>query len=93
MNVKKGGGVAVYIKQDIHVNATSLANLNKSNENIELQCLILRPPHQKNFVLISIYGPPNGNFQTFNDAISDCLDEIALQESLETFINVDINNI
>ena len=64
-DVKKGGGLVVYIKQDINIGSTALKENNVSNEDIELQCLIFRPPQQKKFVFLNVYGPPAGNLQIF----------------------------
>ena len=88
---KKGGGLAVYIKKEFHVDATALAYVNKSNEDIELQCLVMRPPCQKRFILLNIYRPPSGNFQNFLDTLTDILEIISMQETLETFVMGDFN--
>ena len=88
---KKGGGLAVYVKDDIHVDATSMENMNLSNQDIEIQCLVIRPPSQKRFVLVNIYRPPSGNFQQFSDTLVECLDHITSVEDLETFVMGDFN--
>ena len=94
--IKKGGGVAVYIKQDIHVDSIILQHINKSNENLEIQCLVLRPSNQKRYILLNVYRPPSGNFQLFIDTIIECLDKIMLYDNLETFVmgdfNIDLND-
>ena len=38
MVVKKGGGPAVYIKEDIHVDVSVLSHINRIDEDIEMQC-------------------------------------------------------
>ena len=89
--VKRGGGLAAYIREEIHLDSTGLLHLNKSNEDIELQCLIIRPPSQKQYLLMNVYRPPSGDFQLFLDTLTDTLDQIALRNNLETFIMGDIN--
>ena len=68
--IKNGGGLAVYVRNDIYVDDSSLANLSVSNQDIKLQCLVLRPPSQKKYNLIDIYRPPSGNFQSFLDTVT-----------------------
>ena len=89
--VKKGGGLAVYVKEEIHVDCITLSHLNKSNEDIEIQCLTLRPPSQKKFLLLNVYRPPSGNFQTFSDSLTEVMDQIVLNNNLEIFIMGDFN--
>ena len=89
--VKKGGGLAVFVKEDIHVDNSTLDHLNKSNENIELQCLMIRPPSQKRLILLNVYRPPSGNHQDFLDVLSETMDQIPLIDNLETFVLGDFN--
>ena len=69
----------------------SYANLNLSNHDIELQCLIIRPPFQRKFNLMNIYRPPSGNFQNFADILVEQLDQITSMETVETFVMGDFN--
>ena len=84
--IKKGGGLAAYIKEEIHVDNILLSHMNKSVADIELQCLILRPPSQKKYLLLNVYRPPNGDVQAFLELLTESLDQLALQENLETYI-------
>ena len=81
--VKKGGGVAAYIREDTHVDSQTLYHLNQSNEDIELQCLLLRPPLQKRFLVLNIYRPPSGNFQLFLEELLETLEQIVLHNTEE----------
>ena len=45
--IQKGGGLAVYTREEAHVDISTLADMNRSNEDIEIQCLIIRPPSKK----------------------------------------------
>ena len=89
--IKKGGGLAVFVKSDIHVDDTIYANLNVSNQNIELQCLMLRPHSQKKYNLLNVYRPPSGNLQLFLDTIVEHLDQITSLDNSETFLMGDFN--
>ena len=95
--VKKGGGLAVYVEQHIHVDAVSHGHLNISNQNIELQCLIVRPPAQRKYVLLNVYRPPSGNLQIFQDTLVEYLDQITVSDNTEIFVmgdfNVDVGDI
>ena len=89
--IKKGGGLAVYVKDEIHVDSITLGHLNNSNEDIEVQCLVIRPPSQKRFLLLNIYRPPSGNFQNFLDTITDIMDQAILYDNLEIYLMGDLN--
>ena len=95
--VKKGEGLAAYVRNDIHVDAASLQHLNLSDRNIELQCLVMRPPCQKKYILLNVYRPPAGNLQLFQDTLIEQLDQATSFENIETFIlgdfNVDLDDI
>ena len=73
---KKGGGLAAYVKDGIHIDNAIYALLNLSNEHIELQCLMVRPPSQKKFVLINIYRTPSDNVQIVFDSLVEHLDQL-----------------
>ena len=86
----------MYIKEDINIDTTTLLDYNVSNEDIEIQCVILRPPQQKKFILLNVYRPPAGNLQSFDDVLTNCLEFISLFENVEIFVmgdmNIDISN-
>ena len=75
----------------IYIDSISLLQLNCSNENIEQQCLILRPPQQKRCILLNMYRPPNGSLQIFHDTLSEALEQINQLENLEIFVLGDMN--
>ena len=76
----------MYIRADIHVDNSIFTHLNKSNEDIELQCVVIRPPLQKRIILLTIYRPPTGNFQSFLESMHGALESVTLQDNLEIFI-------
>ena len=45
--VKKGGRLAAYIREVIHVDHSIFANANRSDEDSEIQCLLIRPHDKK----------------------------------------------
>ena len=92
---KKRSGLAVYIRKEIHFYILILSHLNKSNEDIELQCLIMYPLSHKRLVLFNVYRPPSGNLQNFLDVLSETMYQIPLHYSLNTFVmgyfNIDLS--
>ena len=50
-----------------------LANLDKSNTNIEMQWVLIHRPHSKNIVACNVYRPPNGDLQKAISCLEDCL--------------------
>ena len=80
-NVKKGGGVCCYIKNDMIYSDREFANFNLSNRNIELQIISINQPHLKKIVLLNLYRPPQGSTSIFCDTLHDQI------VSLNTMIN------
>ena len=49
--VRKGGGLGVYFKDFLDIDATTLKHLNCSNNNLEPQCVVLARPNTKKILL------------------------------------------
>ena len=86
----RGGGVAVYIKHDMHV-LEDLREFNTSSPDIEVQWLTIKLPHQKNFVLANLYRPPTGSVEKFCSALSGVLATAPYKANSEIFIMGDMN--
>ena len=57
----------------IEVDATSLQEHNLVDKDLEIQWLIVRPPHQKTTILGTVYRLPKSNINGFMDKLSDMM--------------------
>ena len=60
-NVKKGGGVCLYINHNMNYSTHALSNYNVSCKNIECQWIKIIQEKQRNIVVGNVYRPPQGN--------------------------------
>ena len=60
-NVKKGGGLCMYIKQNLSFNDSKVSTLNVSSKDIEIQWMVLKFSNMRDMYIANIYRPPQGN--------------------------------
>ena len=90
-DVKQGGGLGIYYKQDLHVDFTSLSHLNRSNCDIEMQWVIVIRPNTRNIILVNVYRPPDGCANEAYKALNDTLMVIKELHKYELLILGDFN--
>ena len=88
---KAGGGLCIYVQDEITVDTISLAHLNTSDGNMELQCIKLTPRNQKQYTIFNLYRPPNGNVSEFLSNLDDKLTDYIGLENNEIFLMGDFN--
>ena len=82
---RHGGGIAVYIAENL-----SLNRLDTPADNIEALWFELSQPHSKKILFGAIYRPPNLDASTFTDSLEEMLNN-HVNESLETVLLGDFN--
>ena len=87
---KRGGGLLTYINKKHSSQCEPLLELNTSNENIEVQWILIHRPNCKNVVVCNVYRPPNGNLDKAVDYLDECLKTLNLSK-LNLFIIGDLN--
>ena len=60
-DIKKGGGLCIYIKQNISFNDSHVCQFNISSKDIEIQWMILKFPKMRDMYRADVYRPPQGN--------------------------------
>ena len=63
--IKTGGGVAVYIRDDLSYSSTNYQHLNVSSNDIEIQWVEIIRNGKKNIVVANVYRPPDGDKAAF----------------------------
>ena len=69
--IKKGGGICCYINTNLKFSSNDLTHLNCSTQDGELLHILVEQPFAKNYILINVYRPPQGNIDNFNEKILD----------------------
>ena len=64
-NIKKGGGVGLYIKSNLHSNDKDLEHLKCSSKHIECQWVSIKQNNCKFILVGDLYRPPQGNIDNF----------------------------
>ena len=90
-NVKKGGGICVYIKKGVLFSENKYINLNLSSKNIEMQWISLNQCNMRELVIVNLYRPPQGNIKEFCTSLHDCLATFDSATKREFFIMGDFN--
>ena len=90
-HTKKGGGVALYVKDNITVDVTYLNHLNKSTEILETQWVILEFEYMKNIIVCNTYRPPQGNAVDMINTLSNDINSIQRLEKYDLFVLGDMN--
>ena len=89
-NIKKGGGVCLYVKKSLNVTNTHLERLCTSNTDIECQWIEIVNLNQRNIMICNAYRPPQGNVENFISYLESCLENIDFS-IYDVFIMGDIN--
>ena len=87
---KMGGGVCVYIKNNYNYSDSKLSWLNRSDNNIEIQWILLTPSNQRNIVIANLYRPPQGNIKVFLETLTNMLNEVGTDKQ-DVFLIGDVN--
>ena len=89
--VKQGGGVGIYYKEDIHVDANQFRGLNKSDKDIEIQWVVVKRPNTRSILLGNTYRPPDGNVNNAFKIINDALMGVKELHKFELLVLGDFN--
>ena len=91
-NVKKGGGVCCYIKNNICTSSIEFYDYNRSTKDIEILWLSINIPNCKKLIVGNVYRPPQGNVKNMTDTLDDLLQQITLyNNSADIFLLGDFN--
>ena len=89
-NIKKGGGVALYVKNSLNYSDVDFIHLNTNNKNIESQWVSIKQQNSRTILIGNVYRPPQGNIETFIQVLEDILTSMDLSK-IELFIMGDLN--
>ena len=87
---KKGGGVALFIKNGLIFSESDFRYLNTNNIDLESQWVSIKQPNSKTILIGNIYRPPQGNIENFIQVLENIFTEIDLLR-IEIYIMGDFN--
>ena len=90
-NLKKGGGICMYIKDSIQYSDYELCHLNNSSVDIEIQWITIKNNNNRPMYVANIYRPPQGNMKTFIDYLRTCLNTFDDKYRKDIFLIGDFN--
>ena len=76
--IKKGGGLGLYINNNLQYSDSTFTHLNRNNRDIEAQWISILQKPNKVILICNIYRPPQGNVETFIDTMDNLLSELDL---------------
>ena len=88
--VKKGGGVLMYIKDNVQWSDENVKFLNRSENFLEIQWIEITNENCRNFIIANGYRPPDGNISDFHDFIEASSNSIDLTRN-DVFLIGDFN--
>ena len=78
---KRGGGLVVYIKNNLAPYSNSLVIQNKVTTNLEQLWIEITKPHYKRQIICAVYRPPSGKIAEFIQELSDNIDNLESNNS------------
>ena len=87
---KRGGGLLTYVNKKHSSHCEPLLDLSISNEDIEVQWILIHRLNCKNVIICNVYRPPNGNLNKAIEYLDDCLKTLNMSK-LNLFIMGDLN--
>ena len=90
-STKSGGGVAIYCKKHLDLDANKFCHFNISNKDLEIQWVLLKRPNTKNIIIGNVYRPPDGNANEAFKLINDTMIEIDNIHKFEILLLGDFN--
>ena len=64
---KNGGGIALYIKEDIKVKIRNDRNDENNTESIQILFVEIQNPKGRNIIIGVVYRPPNNKFNEYEE--------------------------
>lgn len=61
LQLRRGGGICLYVHKNIKVDAQVYEHMNRSDGTIELFAVTIQQKCTKPIVILSVYRPPQGN--------------------------------
>ena len=88
---KKGRGLLRYVKEGINFSDSKFAGFNVSDQNIEMQWLLVSLPNVRPIVVVNVYRPPQGDYKKCCELFLDAYNRAELADNCDIFAMGDFN--
>ncbi len=85
----RGGGLVCYVKS--RFNSLHLENMNVCTANVEMMVVKIKLTNTRDWYIIGVYRPPNGNVKHFCDAVEECVNNLRVKTPVEITLVGDMN--
>ena len=89
--LKRGGGLACYIKEGINYSDTKYSHLNKACPDVEMLWLSISLANVRPLVIVSIYRPPQGRYKCCCELVNEMFERANLKDNTDVFLIGDFN--
>ena len=90
-DIKKGGGLCIYIKNNLNYNDIVYSSNNTSSSNIEMQWVEINIKNMRRILIVNTYRPPSGDYKNFCNIIRDSIVNSNIKNNTDIFIMGDMN--
>ena len=90
-NLKKGGGLACYVRKGLKYSDTKHENLNISCRDLEMQWVSINLANVRPIVVVNIYRPPQGDYKECCNLITEAFMNANLKDNTEIYLLGDFN--
>ena len=90
-SVKRGGGLAIFVKQELNFSTNKYEKFNKSTCDLELLWLSINMVNSKNVNIGVVYRPPSGKVNTCCNQLVDIVNDINSEDNADMFLLGDFN--
>lgn len=87
----RGGGLAIYSRKDLPINADEYKHLNHNSSDLEDQIVSIKKDNNKKVLITNAYRPPVGNKSLFLEQLMLILATISTEAQADIFLLGDLN--
>ena len=90
-DIKKGGGLACFIKKGIKHQDTKYGNCNVSCEDLEMQWVAISLCKVRPIIVVNVYRPPQGNYKNCCELMISNFMKADIDDNAEIYVMGDFN--
>ena len=88
---KRGGGIIIYVKNNIPFDIIMGEVFNASNSDSEIATICVKRPHTRPLYLVTVYRPPDGNIKNCISTLNNLLKLLPRVDKSDVFVGGDFN--
>ena len=88
---KRGGGLAIFVREGIHFSDTKYREMNVSCKDLEMQWIFVKINHVRPILIVNVYRPPQGDCKKRCELLADAFNKAELEVNTEVHMLGDFN--